>query len=157
MSKKLLRFQRNAKEGPKKCPVYLKLPWIGENSLKFERKKNYLLLIALEQFNREWSFLPNEFYLQCIRTFFPLFNKVTSYMNTYATAIVGTWVERPNVCRTESASMCRSLFGTEPVKSENKQNAKVNQLTLYRVVTRRLKNICYTAKSAQLTTRTINF
>ena len=34
-------------------------------------------------------------------------------MNTCATAIVGTWVERLNVCRTESSSMCRSLFGTE--------------------------------------------
>ena len=38
ISKKLLRFQQSTKEGPKKCPVYLKLPWIGENSLKFERK-----------------------------------------------------------------------------------------------------------------------
>ena len=28
----------STKEGPKKCPIYLKLPWIGENSLKFERK-----------------------------------------------------------------------------------------------------------------------
>ena len=26
------------KKAQKKCPVYLKLPWIGENSLKFERK-----------------------------------------------------------------------------------------------------------------------
>ena len=38
ISKKLLRFQQSTKEGPKKCPVYLKLPWIGKNSLKFERK-----------------------------------------------------------------------------------------------------------------------
>ena len=38
ISKKLLRFQQSTKEGPKKCPVYLKLPWIGENSLTFERK-----------------------------------------------------------------------------------------------------------------------
>ena len=26
------------KKAQKKCPVYLKLPWIGKNSLKFERK-----------------------------------------------------------------------------------------------------------------------
>ena len=38
ISKKLLCFQQSTKEGPKKCPVYLKLPWIGKNSLKFERK-----------------------------------------------------------------------------------------------------------------------
>ena len=25
-------------KAPKKCLVYLKLPWIGENFLKFERK-----------------------------------------------------------------------------------------------------------------------
>ena len=37
ISKKLLRFQQSTK-GPKKCPVYVKLPWIDENSLKFERK-----------------------------------------------------------------------------------------------------------------------
>ena len=59
--------------------------------------------------------------------------------NTCATAIVGTWVERPNVCRTESASMCRSLFATEPL--ENNKNAQVNQLTLYCIVTRRLETI----------------
>ena len=29
-SKKLLRFQQNAKEGPKKCHVFLKLPWIAK-------------------------------------------------------------------------------------------------------------------------------
>ena len=39
--------------------------------------------------------------MQSIKTFFPLFNKVTSYTNTCAT----TWVERLNVCRTESVSM----------------------------------------------------
>ena len=108
ISKKLLRFQQNTKEGPKKCPVYVKLPWIGERS------------------NHEWSFPPDEFYLLYIKTFFPLFNKVTSYTNTCATVIVGTWVERLNVCRTESASMCRSLFGIEPVKNVNNQNVQVN-------------------------------
>ena len=53
ISKRLLRFQQSTEEGPKKCPVYLKLLWIGENSLKFERKKNYLLIIVLERFNHE--------------------------------------------------------------------------------------------------------
>ena len=69
-----------------------------------------------------------------------------SYMNTCATAIVGTWVERPNVCRTESVSMCRSLFGTEPVRKENNQNAKVNRLIPYLIVTQQLEIICYITK-----------
>ena len=42
ISKNLLRFQQSTKEGPKKCPVYLKLPWIGKNSLKFERKNKII-------------------------------------------------------------------------------------------------------------------
>ena len=45
-------------------------------------------------------------------------------MNTCATAIVGTWVERLNVCRTESASMCRSLFGTGLIKNRTNQERK---------------------------------
>ena len=44
-------------------------------------------------------------------------------MNTCATAIVGTWVEPLNVCRTDSVSMYGSLFGTEPVKKVNNQSS----------------------------------
>ena len=123
---KLLHFQQSTKEGPKKCPVYLKLPWIGKNSLKFERKIKLSINNCLNRFNHEWSFPPDKFYLLYIKTFLPLFNKVTSYMNTCATAIVSTWVEHLNVCRTESASMCRSLFETEPVKNVNNQNTQEN-------------------------------
>ena len=126
ISKKLLCFQQSTKEGPKKCSVYVKLPWIGENSLTFKRIIKLSINNCFGAANHEWSFPPDEFYLQYIKTFFPLFNKVTSYMNTCATAIVGTWVERLNVCRTESASMCRSLFGTEPVKNVNNQNVQEN-------------------------------
>ena len=36
MSKKFELFNCKPKEGPQKCPVYLKLPWIGKISLKFE-------------------------------------------------------------------------------------------------------------------------
>ena len=76
-------------------------------------------------------------------------------MNTYATAIVGTWVERPNVCRTDFVSMCQSLFGTEPVKNENKQIAKVNQLILYFIVTRiNWTSYVTQIKKVHLTTRT---
>ena len=39
----------------------------------------------------------DEFYLLYIKTFFPLFNKVTSYMNTCATAIV-KYVGRTSQC-----------------------------------------------------------
>ena len=38
ISKKIARFHQPVKEGPQKCPVYLKLPWIGNMSLKFEKQ-----------------------------------------------------------------------------------------------------------------------
>ena len=40
ISKKIARFYQPVKEGPQKCPVYLKLPWIGNISLKFEKQVN---------------------------------------------------------------------------------------------------------------------
>ena len=41
-----------------------------------------------------------------------------------ATVIVATWVEHSNVCKTESISMCPSLFGTELVKNKNNQECQ---------------------------------
>ena len=38
ISKKIARFYQPVKKGPKKCPVYLKLAWIGNISLKFEKQ-----------------------------------------------------------------------------------------------------------------------
>ena len=38
MSKKIVLFDRKPKEEPQKCPIYLKLPWIGNISLNFEKQ-----------------------------------------------------------------------------------------------------------------------
>ena len=38
MFKNIALFNRKPKEGPQKCPVYLKLPWIGKISLNFEKQ-----------------------------------------------------------------------------------------------------------------------
>ena len=38
ISKKIQQFQKHPTEGPQRCPVYLKLPWIGETSIIFEKK-----------------------------------------------------------------------------------------------------------------------
>ena len=38
ISKKIALSNRKPKEGPQKCPVYLKLPWIGKISLNFEKQ-----------------------------------------------------------------------------------------------------------------------
>ena len=44
MSKKIALFNRKPKEGPQKCPVYLKLPWIGKNFLNFEKKQTKIAI-----------------------------------------------------------------------------------------------------------------
>ena len=38
MSNKIALFNRKPKEGLQKCPIYLKLPWIGKISLNFEQQ-----------------------------------------------------------------------------------------------------------------------
>ena len=38
ISKKIARFYQPVKEGPQKCTVCLKLPWIGNISFKFEKQ-----------------------------------------------------------------------------------------------------------------------
>jgi len=38
ISKKITQFQEQPEEGPQKCHVYLRLPWIGNVSLKFEKQ-----------------------------------------------------------------------------------------------------------------------
>ena len=38
MSKKIGLFNRKPNKGPQKCPVYLKLLWIGKISLNFEKR-----------------------------------------------------------------------------------------------------------------------
>ena len=62
MSKNFLRFQQNAKEDPKKCPVYLKLPWIGKNSLKFDRKIKSSIHNCFGAVQPRVVFLPENFY-----------------------------------------------------------------------------------------------
>ena len=82
----------------------------------------------MERSNHEWSFPPDDFYLQYIKTFFPLFTKVTSYTNTCATVIVGTWVERLNVCRTESKvqHVLKSIWNR--INKERKQPERPGKL-----------------------------
>ena len=40
INQKLANFSAEKKFGPEKCPVYLKLPWIGNVSSKFENQIN---------------------------------------------------------------------------------------------------------------------
>ena len=112
---KLLRFQQNAKEGPKKYPVYLKLPWIGENSLKFNRKIKLAITNCFGAVQPRVVFSAKRVLPAMHKNVLPAFQQRNVVHKCVCTAIVGTWVKGPNICRTEFVSMCRSLFGIEPV------------------------------------------
>ena len=91
---KLARFHSLPKFGPNKCPVYLKLPWIGNISLKFKNKikssvKHCFRAIEPRVLLSIRKILPPihpSIKMLCLP-----FNKVWSYTNTCAAVIAGTW------------------------------------------------------------------
>ena len=97
---KLLRFQQSTKEGPKKCPVYLKLPWIGENSLKFERKIKLSINNCFGAVQPRVIFSTRRILPAIHKDVLPTFSSNVVYeyvchcLNVCRTAIVGNYVGR---------------------------------------------------------------
>ena len=90
ISNKLARFQSLPKFGPNKCPVYLKLPWIGNIFLKLKNKINLLLSIVSEQLNHESFSQPEKSFYPSTKMLCLPFNKVWSYTNMCAAVIANT-------------------------------------------------------------------
>ena len=56
IKEKIGNFSANVKFGPQKCPVYLKLPWIGDSSLRFESQIKQAItncFFAVNMYTRE--------------------------------------------------------------------------------------------------------
>ena len=87
---KIPSFSAVQKFGPQKCPVYLKLPWIGNTSLRFESQirqaiTNISLLSILVLFTaRGEPFHPFK-RIPCLPT-----KKVPLFMNLRASVILAT-------------------------------------------------------------------
>ena len=84
---KIASFSAVQKFGPQKCPVYLKLPWIGNTSLRFESQirqavtncffaVNPRIVYSTRRAIKRIAFLPNK--------------KVPSFMNLRASVILAT-------------------------------------------------------------------
>ena len=41
---------RKLKKGPQKCPIYLKLPWVGKISLNFEKQTENAINLCYQAF-----------------------------------------------------------------------------------------------------------
>ena len=92
ISKKIARFYQPVKEGPQKRPVYLKLPWIGNILLKFEKQVKSNVKLVFQQLNPAFFSKRARFCPQFTRIPCPPCNKAWSYTNTCAAVIVGMWV-----------------------------------------------------------------
>ena len=110
MTKKVNQFRRPTQFGPKKCPVYLHLPWLGNVSLKYEMKLKQPSNAVTLQLNHALSTPPDDFCLQPKRMYYPLFIKATLFNNFCATAIVGTWVVHLTSYNRGLNSTCRKPF-----------------------------------------------
>ena len=92
MTKKMNQFCRPTQFGPKKCPVYLHLSWLGNVSMRYEMQ----IKTAVKK--------------QPKRMYCPLSIKPTLFTNFCATAIVGTWVVRLKGYNRALSSTCRKPF-----------------------------------------------
>ena len=86
------QFRRSMQLGPKKCPVYLHLPWLGNVLMRYEMQIKQPSSAVTLQLNHALSTPPDNFFLQPKRMYYPLYIKATLFINFCATAIVGTWV-----------------------------------------------------------------
>ena len=54
-------FNRKLKEGPQKCPIYLKLPWVGKISLNFEKQTENAINLCYQAFELRIIFTTRKF------------------------------------------------------------------------------------------------
>ena len=112
ITKKMNQFRRPTQLGPKKCPVYLHLPWLGNvlmsTKCKLKQPSNAVTL----QLNHALP-TPDNPCLQPKRMYYPLHIKTTLFINFCATVIVGTWVILLKSYNRGSSSTCLKPFSRD--------------------------------------------
>ena len=118
ISKKISRFQLLPKEGPKKCPVYLKLPWIGNISLKFEDRKKSNVQNCFRALDPCVIFLTRKILPSICKDAVPITHQsmVVLYINTCAAVIAGTWVAHSYDCKIESINTFQNQFEIKKIQ-----------------------------------------
>ena len=90
ITKKIAQFSTHKRFGTEKCPVYLKVPWIGKPTINLEKEAKTAVescygSISTRLISTSKRMLP----VARKNVLLPL-RKVQSYMNISATVIVGT-------------------------------------------------------------------
>ena len=89
--KKIRQFNQSSQRGPKKCPVYLRLPWLGNVSTKFGKQITIQpFSVATLLLKQVLFFLPGLFFPQPRRMYYLPITTIMLSINLCATAIVGT-------------------------------------------------------------------
>ena len=86
--KKIQIFKHPKQFSLKKCPVYLKLPWIGNVSLKYEKHTKSAVYNSFGSMSARIVFSSKKCRLLFKRIFCLLISKVILYINTHATVVV---------------------------------------------------------------------
>ena len=94
ISQKTVRFYQNVKESPQKCPVYLKLPWIGIILLQFEIKSNLMWQLFFSFPTSRYFPTAHDSALNSQKCCTHHTTKLCR-INTCAALNVGTWVAHP--------------------------------------------------------------
>ena len=87
---KIASFSAVQKFGPQKCPVYLKLPWIGNTSLRFESQIRQAISKCFFAVNPRIVAALGEPFHPLKRIAFLPTKKVPSFMNLRASVILAT-------------------------------------------------------------------
>ena len=108
IAKKIAQFSTLKRFGLEKCPVRLRVPWIGKLSTNLEKKSTPPWKAAMVPSAPAWSLRQSACYQCPARMFYLPLRKVLSYINISATVIVGTWGEHLNDYTIASSNMFRN-------------------------------------------------
>jgi len=93
ISKKITQFQEQPKEGPQKCPGYLRLSWIGNVSLIFEKQTKSAKKECYSAVQRRIIFSTKKILPAIYKDLVPTTQQKWLYINMCAAVIAGTWAE----------------------------------------------------------------
>ena len=100
--KKIALFNCKPKEGPQKCPVYLKLPWIGKISLNFEKQTKIAINRCYQVVEHRIVFTTRKILPAVHKNVLPsLQQSMVVYQRVCRCDWIGTWIELPKHCQTE--------------------------------------------------------
>ena len=129
---KISRFNLELKEGPQTCPVFLKLPWIGKISLKFESQIKSVVQKCYGAVEPRVIFSTRKLLLaKYTKERCPPPIKVWSYINTCAGVTADTWAAHLKDCRielhntSETHSYPREICQHATAKQKSQQSTAV--------------------------------